>query len=64
MDFIIRYEDKTTAIEVKSADHTKSKSMNAIIKNYKAQQGIKLSTKNVGYVDKVKTLPLYMAMFL
>ena len=64
MDFIIRYEDKTTAIEVKSADHTKSKSMNAIIKNYKTQQGIKLSTKNVGYVDKVKTLPLYMAMFL
>lgn len=64
MDFIIRYEDMTTAVEVKSADHTKSKSMKAILTNYHAQQGIKLSTKNVGYKDNVTTLPLYMAMFI
>jgi predicted AAA+ superfamily ATPase len=64
MDFIIRYRDTATAVEVKSADHTKSKSMNAIITNYGVERGIKLSAKNIGVSGPVETLPLYMAMFL
>jgi predicted AAA+ superfamily ATPase len=64
MDFFIRYNDELTAVEVKSADHTKSKSMRSIIDNYGVKQGIKLSSKNRGYKDQVETIPLYMAMFL
>jgi predicted AAA+ superfamily ATPase len=64
VDFIIRYKDAATAVEVKSADHTKSKSMNAVITNYGVTRGIKLSSKNVGVSGAVETLPLYMAMFL
>jgi predicted AAA+ superfamily ATPase len=64
MDFFIRYDGELTAVEAKSADHTKSKSMRSIIDNYGVKQGIKLSSKNVGYKDSVLTIPLYMAMFL
>jgi predicted AAA+ superfamily ATPase len=64
MDFIIRHENEATAVEVKSADHTKSKSMKSLIDNYGVKQGIKLSSKNIGYVNNVTTYPLYMAMFL
>ncbi len=64
MDFIIRFGGTATAVEVKSADHTKSKSMNSIINNYGVQKGIKLSTKNVGSSDQVTSYPLYMSMFL
>jgi predicted AAA+ superfamily ATPase len=64
MDPIIRYQDVAAAIEVKSTDHTKSKSMNALIANYGVKRGIKLSAKNVGVSGVVETLPLYMAMFL
>jgi len=64
MDFLIRYGGVATAVEVKAADHTKSKSMNAIIANYGVTRGIKLSAKNVGVSGPVETLPLYMAMFL
>lgn len=64
MDFIIRYKDKVTAVEVKSAENTKSKSMTNIIKSWKVPQGIKLSSKNISGNEVVRNYPLYMAMFL
>lgn len=64
IDFFIRYNNQAVAIEVKSADNTKSKSMNSIIENWNVKHGIKLSSKNIGGTDKVDSYPLYMAMFL
>ncbi|MDR1422869.1 MAG: ATP-binding protein [Coriobacteriales bacterium] len=64
MDFIIQQSSETTAVEVKSAEHTKSKSLNALLNNYGVKRGIKLSTKNVGLTERVGSYPLYMAMFL
>ena len=64
MDFIIRYNNKVTAVEVKSAENTKSKSMKNIINNWNVQQGIKLSTKNIIIENNVINYPLYMAIFL
>jgi len=64
IDFFIRYNKVATAIEVKAADNTKSKSMNSIIDNWNVSYGIKFSTKNVGGTDKVDSFLLYMAMFL
>ena len=65
IDFFIRYNNKVTAIEVKSADNTKSKSMNSIINNWNVSQGIKLSSKNIGKTaNNVICIPLYMAIFL
>jgi predicted AAA+ superfamily ATPase len=64
MDFIIRYRDEATAVEVKSSDHTKSNSMKSLMERGGVKSGIKLSSKNIGYKDGVVTLPLYMAMFI
>jgi predicted AAA+ superfamily ATPase len=64
MDFIIRNDRYATAVEVKSADHTKSKSMKSLMANYGVKRGIKLSSQNIGYINNVTTYPLYMAMFL
>ena len=64
MDFFIRRDKLATAVEVKSADNTKSKSMESLFTSYGVQQGIKLSTKNVGGTERFTSLPLYMAMFL
>lgn len=64
IDFVIRYKKQAVAIEVKSADNTKSKSMKSAIENWNVQHGIKLSTKNVGGTNQVDSLPLYMAMFI
>lgn len=64
IDFFIRYNNIATAIEVKSAENTKAKSMNSVIENWNVKHGIKLSAKNVGGTDLVDSFPLYMAMFL
>ena len=65
VDFIIKYQGKITAVEVKAADNTKSKSLNSLIDNWHLEQGIKLLSKNIGSTrDKIINLPLYMSMFL
>lgn len=64
IDFFIRFDKKITAVEVKSADNTKAKSLKIVIDNWNIEQGIKLSSKNIGGSDRIINYPLYMAMFL
>lgn len=64
IDFFIRRSNTATAVEVKSADNTKSKSLGTVIEREGVRQGIKLSSKNVGKTGTVESFPLYMAMFL
>lgn len=61
VDFIIQREGKIIPIEVKSADNTRAKSLNIYIEAYKPDYAIKLSTKNFGFEDNKKTVPLYAA---
>ncbi|MDR1015244.1 MAG: ATP-binding protein [Coriobacteriales bacterium] len=64
MDFFVRYRRKATAVEVKSADNKKSKSAKAILENYGVEQLVRLSTRNLGEVGPILTLPLYLAAFI
>jgi predicted AAA+ superfamily ATPase len=64
VDFFIRRNKTATAVEVKSADNTKSKSLDSVMEHHGVKSGIKLSAKNVGKAGKIDILPLYMAMFL
>lgn len=59
IDFIIQREGKLIPIEVKAADNTKAKSLNIFMETYQPAYAIKLSTKNFGYKDGKKTVPLY-----
>lgn len=61
VDFIIQRKGRIIPIEVKSADNTRAKSLNEYIKTYKPDYAIKLSTKNFGFEDGKKTVPLYAA---
>jgi len=64
IDFFIRRNKTATAVEVKSADNTKSKSLDAVMQYQGVTHGIKLSSKNVGKMGNIESYPLYMAMFL
>ena len=61
IDFIIQREGKLIPIEVKSADNTKAKSLRVYMETYKPAYAIKLSSKNFGFEDGKKTVPLYAA---
>jgi uncharacterized protein len=64
IDFVIWFNNEITPVEVKSGDNTKSKSLKTVINNWGPKQGIRLSSKNIGYKDNVYCFPLYMSMFL
>ncbi|HWR38157.1 MAG TPA: ATP-binding protein [Patescibacteria group bacterium] len=61
VDFIIQRQGQIIPIEVKAADNTRAKSLGVYMQMFKPQYAIKLSTKNFGFEDGKKTVPLYAA---
>ncbi len=64
IDFVIQREGRLIPIEVKSADNTKAKSLKVYMETYRPDYAIKLSTKNFGFEDGKKTVPLYAAFYI
>jgi len=46
-------------LEAKSADNVKSKSLNRFVELYKPEYAIRVSAKNFGYENGIKSVPLY-----
>ena len=61
IDFVIQREGKLIPIEVKSADNTRAKSLKVYMDTFKPEYAIKLSSKNFGFEDNKKIVPLYAA---
>lgn len=61
VDFVIQRQGQLIPVEVKSADNTKAKSLKVYMDTFKPSYAIKLSSKNFGFEDKKKTVPLYAA---
>ena len=59
VDFIIQRNGAIIPIEVKNADNVQAKSLKVYIDNYKPKYAIKLSSKNFGFADGKKIVPLY-----
>ena len=64
IDFIIYNDDGLIPIEVKSSDNTKSKSLNVYMQKYKPKYAIRISSKNFGYENNIKSVPLYAAFLI
>ena len=61
VDFIIQREGHIIPVEVKSADNARAKSLRVYIDTYHPEYAIKLSAKNFGFENGIKTVPLYAA---
>ena len=60
VDFVIQdKEGNIIPIEVKSSIHTRSKSLNVFKSLYKIPYSIRISTKNFGFENNIKCIPLY-----
>lgn len=59
MDFIIDTKDGVIPIEVKANDNTSSKSLNYYVSKYKPNYSIRISSKNFGFDNNIKSVPLY-----
>ncbi|MBN4062960.1 DUF4143 domain-containing protein, partial [Alkaliphilus sp. AH-315-G20] len=59
MDFLVNIEGRIIPVEVKAARNTKSKSLGVYRQKYNPDYSIKISGKNFGFVNKIKSVPLY-----
>lgn len=60
LDFLIQDKDgNIIPIEVKSSDNTRSKSLNIFMKRYEMPYAIRISAKNFGFENSIKSIPLY-----
>lgn len=64
IDFIIQLNGKIIPIEVKAADNVKAKSLKIYQKMFSPDYSIKLSEKNFGFENNIKTIPLYAAFMI
>jgi len=59
VDFVITKNEQIIPIEVKSSDNTKSKSLSVFIAKYKPAYAIRISSKNFGLKNNIKSIPHY-----
>ena len=60
IDFVMQDKDgNIIPIEVKSGEHTKSKSLGVFCSRYECEHSIRISGKNFGFENGIKSVPLY-----
>ncbi len=59
IDFLIKINGDVIPVEVKSGRRTNSKSLNEYIKKYNPKYSIRISSKNFGFENNIKSVPLY-----
>lgn len=66
IDFVTRYNNKLTLIEVKS-NNGNAKSLKEVLNNkekYDISSNFKLADSNIGTTNGINTIPLYMAFLI
>lgn len=59
VDFIIYNDDGVIPIEVKSGNNTQAKSLKIYMDKYNPKYAIRVSSKNFGFNNNIKSIPLY-----
>lgn len=59
LDFLIQKDIDIIPIEVKSNVHTKARSLDLYMKKYNPKYAIRISEKNFGFENGIKSVPLY-----
>ena len=64
VDFLLYGEDGIVPVEVKANNNTKSKRLKMYMEKYNPKYAIRISTKNFGYTNNIKSIPLYAAFLI
>ena len=59
IDFLIKINGNIIPVEVKANTRTKSRSLNEYMNKYNPKYAIRLSLKNFGFENNIKSIPLY-----
>lgn len=59
LDFLLQTKNGIIPVEVKSAENTQAKGLKSYINKFNPKYSIRISTKNFGFVNNIKSVPLY-----
>lgn len=61
VDFVLQIGDAVIPVEVKKGKRNRSKSLRVFVEKYKSPYSIRISKKNFGFENGIKSVPLYAA---
>lgn len=61
VDFVLQIEDAVIPVEVKKDKRNRAKSLAVFVEKYKSPYSIRISKKNFGFENGIKSVPLYAA---
>lgn len=64
IDFLLQTKDGIIPLEVKAGENPQSKSLKTYIENFEPKYAIRISSKNFGLVNGIKSIPLYAVFCL
>lgn len=59
VDFVIQLDSHAIPVECKYADNVQAKSLKTYMQKYEPQYAIRVSSKNFGFENDIKSIPLY-----
>jgi len=59
VDFVLQIDGKVVPIEVKKGRRNRAKSLGVFMEKYKSEYAIRISKKNFGFENRIKSVPLY-----
>jgi predicted AAA+ superfamily ATPase len=59
VDFVLQKDGKAIPVEVKKSRRNRSKSLGVFVEKYKSEYAIRISKKNFGFENSIKSVPLY-----
>jgi predicted AAA+ superfamily ATPase len=59
VDFVLQIDGKVVPVEVKKGRRNRAKSLGVFIEKYKSEYAIRISKKNFGFENSIKSVPLY-----
>jgi predicted AAA+ superfamily ATPase len=59
IDFVLDLNDGIIPVEVKAAENVRSKSLNVYVEKYNPVYAIRISARNFGFANNIKSVPLY-----
>jgi predicted AAA+ superfamily ATPase len=59
VDFVLQIDGKVVPVEVKKGRRNRAKSLGVFMEKYKSEYAIRISKKNFGFENNIKSVPLY-----
>jgi predicted AAA+ superfamily ATPase len=59
IDFVLQIDGEVIPVEVKKGERNRSKSLGIFVEKYKSPYSIRISKKNFGFENGIKSVPLY-----